>query len=123
MYMSIHKQLKKHRQLRNILIISYGLMGILSFITNSMDFFYVSILCINAYTFILVIRDKNLAQRKQAYRIPEKSFFFLALIGGSLGLYLSMAMFRHKTKHTSFTLGIPFIIFLQGLLFYFILLS
>lgn len=65
--------------------------------------------------------DKSAAIHNR-YRVPEKTLFILAILGGSVGLYISMFMFRHKTKHASFMLGIPAIIIIQIVLawFYFL---
>lgn len=56
--------------------------------------------------------DKKRAQ-KHAYRISEKTLWTLAIIGGGTGAYLGMMQFRHKTKHTSFRLGFPFLMMIQ----------
>jgi len=50
---------------------------------------------------------------KNRWRIKESTLLLFAILGGSIGSYLGMKNFRHKTKHSKFTLGIPFIIFLQ----------
>lgn len=49
-------------------------------------------------------------------RIPEKALFFTAALGGSVGAMVGMSLFRHKTKHWSFKLGMPAILTLQLLL-------
>lgn len=46
-------------------------------------------------------------------RIPEKKLFTFALFGGSLGCLFGMLVYRHKTKHLSFRLGLPVILLLQ----------
>ena len=56
--------------------------------------------------------DKQRA-RKHRWRIPEKTLFFIAALGGSVGSILGMQLFRHKTKHLSFCLGMPMILALQ----------
>lgn len=56
--------------------------------------------------------DKEKAKRK-AWRIPEKTFFLVSFLGGSLGSFLGMRVFRHKTKHWYFVIGIPTIFILQ----------
>ena len=56
--------------------------------------------------------DKRRA-RKNAFRIPEATLFAFSIIGGSLGMLIGMYTFRHKTKHWSFKLGIPIILFVQ----------
>lgn len=50
--------------------------------------------------------DKALAKRG-AWRVPEKTLFLLALLGGALGGIIGMYFFRHKTRHTSFKAGLP----------------
>ena len=62
-----------------------------------------------------------LAAQHQKRRVPEKVLFLLSALGGSVGMYLGMFTFRHKTKHWYFVIGIPAIILLQaGLLLYFL---
>ena len=56
--------------------------------------------------------DKQKAKRGK-WRIPEKTLFLLAIIGGSLGTTLGMNIFRHKTKHWYFKFGMPFILIVQ----------
>ncbi|MFD1735947.1 DUF1294 domain-containing protein [Bacillus salitolerans] len=50
---------------------------------------------------------------KQKWRISEKTLWTFAIIGGSLGILVGMSLFRHKTKHRSFQIGIPVLIMLQ----------
>ena len=47
------------------------------------------------------------------WRTPEKTLFLLAIIGGGIGAFLGMQVFRHKTKHTQFVIGIPVIMIAQ----------
>ncbi|MDI3522355.1 MAG: hypothetical protein PWP43_537 [Bacillota bacterium] len=56
--------------------------------------------------------DKRQA-RRGAWRIPERTLFTLAFTGAALGILAGMYLFRHKTRHLSFVLGIPAIIALQ----------
>ena len=70
------------------------------------------LLIINASGFLLMLIDKWKA-KKNLWRIPEKTLLGVALIGGSIGAYAGMQLFRHKTKHLKFTIGIPVIIALQ----------
>lgn len=70
---------------------------------------------INIVTFIIYALDKNRA-RKDKYRIPEKHLVLLGVLGGSGGALMSMSVFRHKTQHKKFYLGIPLIILLQVVL-------
>lgn len=67
---------------------------------------------INLVGLVIMKVDKEKAKRK-AWRIPEKTLFTIALLSGSLGIALGMKLFRHKTKHKSFVIGIPVIMILQ----------
>lgn len=50
------------------------------------------------------------------WRIPENTLFLIAIIGGSIGSILGMQLFRHKTKHPRFVIGMPIILILQVLI-------
>lgn len=76
----------------------------------------VYMLTVNLSGFILMGLDKKKAEEHR-WRISEKTLFLTASIGGSIGVLLGMSIFRHKTKHRKFTLGIPFILSGQILLF------
>lgn len=67
---------------------------------------------INAITFAVYGADKRRA-RKDRWRVPERTLFLLAVLGGSLGALLGMHVFHHKTKHWYFRLFIPLILLLQ----------
>ena len=56
--------------------------------------------------------DKRRAKRR-AWRVPERTLFWLAALGGGLGGVLGMLAFRHKTKHASFCIGMPFLMLLN----------
>ena len=73
------------------------------------------LLIVNAIGFLLMLIDKRKAIRHR-WRIPEKTLFLTAALGGSLGSILGMQLFRHKTMHWSFQLGMPAILAVQGLL-------
>ena len=51
--------------------------------------------------------------RHDNWRVPEKTLFLSAILGGSVGALAGMYLFRHKTKHLSFTIGMPVILALQ----------
>lgn len=82
-------------------------------LTTTLSFVY--LLLINILGFLLMGLDKWKA-RHHKWRIPEKTLFAAALLGGSLGSILGMQIFRHKTKHTAFIAGMPCILILQILL-------
>ena len=70
------------------------------------------LLIINALGFLLMLIDKYKA-RKNLWRIPEKTLLAVAFMGGSIGSYAGMQIFRHKTKHPQFYIGIPVIMAVQ----------
>ncbi len=75
---------------------------------------------INLLGFALMGMDKSKARRGKR-RIPEKSLFAAALLGGAFGAWLGLAAFRHKTRHFRFKFGLPVIFLLQAaLLLYFL---
>ena len=79
----------------------------------------VYLLIINLIGFALMGIDKRKAIHHK-YRISEKTLFLASLLGGSIGSILGMQTFRHKTKHWYFVIGMPAILILQILLFFFL---
>ncbi|MFZ3590742.1 DUF1294 domain-containing protein [Bacillus sp. DJP31] len=73
------------------------------------------ILITNVVAFFAMYLDKQKAIKNQ-WRTPEKTLWTLAIIGGSMGMWLGMKSFRHKTKHTSFCVGTPVLIAAQFIL-------
>ena len=70
---------------------------------------------VNIVAFMLMFVDKEKAKRHK-WRIPEKTLFMSAILGGSVGAILGMQIFRHKTKHWYFVWGMPMILVLQVVL-------
>lgn len=70
------------------------------------------LLLINAVGFLLMLTDKRKAVKKE-WRIPERTLIGIAVIGGSIGVLFGMYLFRHKTKHLKFSLGVPSILAIQ----------
>ena len=62
--------------------------------------------------YILMGVDKWKAKRER-WRVPEKTFFLVAILGGSLGAILGMYAFHHKTRHWYFKWGLPAILLAQ----------
>lgn len=77
-----------------------------------MKLLLVFLLLINAVSLLLMHLDKRHAQ-KQLVRIPERVLLSCALFGGSQGILLGMALFRHKTRTPRFSVGVPLILLLQ----------
>ncbi|MFC3749483.1 DUF1294 domain-containing protein [Paenibacillus sp. GCM10012306] len=71
---------------------------------------------INIIGYVVMSEDKNKA-RKRRDRVPEKTLFLLAAMGGALGVLIAMYRKRHKTRHMSFRIGIPLLLLLNALLY------
>ncbi len=78
---------------------------------------YVYLAAVNLLDFVLMGADKSKAKRG-AYRIPEATLLLFAILGGSVGGILGMLLFRHKTRHAAFALGLPLILLVQLALAY-----
>ena len=70
---------------------------------------------INAVGLMIMLIDKKKASRG-AWRIPERTLIGIALLGGSIGMTTGMYLFRHKTKHPKFSVGLPVILILHAAL-------
>lgn len=77
-----------------------------------MQYLLIYLLILNAAGFLLMLIDKKKAQLGR-WRIQESTLMTVAVLGGSIGSLMGMKLFRHKTKHMKFTLGIPVILALQ----------
>ena len=80
-----------------------------------MKYVLLYLLIINAVGFLLMLVDKYKAKKK-LWRIPEATLMGVAAMGGSIGSLIGMYTVRHKTKHLKFTIGIPLILAVQGVL-------
>ena len=78
------------------------------------------LLAINLFTFISYGVDKYKA-KKSKWRIPEKTLLLLAVVGGSIGAWLGIRFFHHKTLHKKFKYGVPAIIIAQTALVIYLL--
>lgn len=74
---------------------------------------YVYLIAVNLVGFAAMGIDKYKAVRHR-WRIPEKGLFLIALVGGSAGSWAGMYLFRHKTRHWSFVIGMPLILAAQA---------
>ena len=67
---------------------------------------------INIVSFFLYGIDKYKA-KKNKWRISEATLLMIAVIGGSIGAWVGMRLWHHKTMHKKFKYGIPIIFILQ----------
>lgn len=74
---------------------------------------------VNFIAYSLFHIDKN-AAKKKSFRISEKNLLLLCLFGGTIGAWLGMNHFRHKTQKTSFRWKFFLIVFIQILVVYFL---
>lgn len=80
---------------------------------GKMKLLWIYLLVMNVFGLLLMGMDKQRAKKK-LWRIPEKHLFLCSLLGGSIGTWVGMYLFRHKTKHWYFVVGMPLICVLQA---------
>lgn len=80
--------------------------------TEILKIVIIYLVVVNIAGFLMMGIDK-LKAKKNAWRVPEKTLFAVSIIGGSIGTWAGMYVFRHKTKHWYFVIGMPMILVLQ----------
>ena len=70
------------------------------------------LILINLIAVIMTIYDK-LCAVKRRWRVKESTLLLLSALGGSISMYITMLLIRHKTRHIKFMLGIPLILIVQ----------
>ena len=73
------------------------------------------LILINLIAVIVTIYDK-LCAVKRRWRVKESTLLLLSALGGSICMYITMLLIRHKTRHIKFMLGIPLILIFQLLI-------
>jgi uncharacterized membrane protein YsdA (DUF1294 family) len=82
-------------------------------IINIIALAYVAI--ISLISVIVCIYDKGISKKNRVeLRIPEATLLLLSALGGSVAMFVTMLLVRHKTKHVKFMLGIPLIMIAQA---------
>jgi len=77
------------------------------------------VLVVSLISIIITVFDKKIAGKGKR-RIPEATLLIWSALGGSIAMYLTMQIIRHKTQHKKFMIGIPLIIILQVVVIYLI---
>lgn len=73
------------------------------------------ILIVNILASAVTVIDKN-AAKKHRRRVRERDLMLISAVGGSVGMFITMKVIHHKTKHPKFMIGIPVMIVLQLIL-------
>ena len=89
-----------------------------------LSIFLAYIAIISLISIIVCVYDKKVSRKNRVeLRTPEKTLLLLSALGGSVAMFVTMLIIRHKTKHVKFMLGIPLIMIAQAgiayLLFHF----
>jgi len=87
-----------------------------------MTYIIIALVAINLIAFLIMLVDKIKSVNSNTQRISEGMMFFLAAAFGSLGVYLGMFIFRHKTQKWYFLIGIPLLIVQNAAIAYLIYL-
>ena len=82
---------------------------------DGMKLFAIYLAVMNVLGVAVMWSDKRRA-RLHRWRIPEKVLFGVSLLGGSAGTWAGLYLFRHKTKHWYFVVGMPLILVCQAAL-------
>lgn len=82
---------------------------------DGMKLFAIYLVVMNVLGVAVMWSDKRRA-RLHRWRIPEKVLFGVSLLGGRAGTWAGMYLFRHKTKHWYFVIGMPLILVCQAAL-------
>lgn len=70
------------------------------------------VVSVNLLGLFLMWEDKRRA-RKSLWRIPERTLFLCSILGGGMGTWVGMYLFRHKTRRWYFVCGMPLILLLE----------
>lgn len=81
-----------------------------------MKYLFLYLVLLNMIGILIMYVDKTKAKKK-AWRIPEKTLFLVSVLGGSIGIWMGMYIFHHKTKHLRFVIGVPMIILIQIMIY------
>jgi uncharacterized membrane protein YsdA (DUF1294 family) len=90
----------------------------IDFLLRHADFLLGYLLALSLVAGIATIYDKGAAKADKR-RIPENTLLLIALLGGSVAMYIVMRMIHHKTNKEKFMKGLLLIVALQALLFFF----
>lgn len=84
----------------------------------SNQFLFIYLFIINIIALLAFRVDKKLSKTHHR-RISEQTLLTMAVLGGSLGALFGMLLYRHKTKKPKFQIGVPVILLVQSILYYY----
>lgn len=73
------------------------------------------LIAVNLIAFGMTVLDKASAKRG-GRRVPERTLLWIAVLGGTPGMLLTMCVIRHKTRHPKFMVGLPLLLVAQAVL-------
>ena len=79
------------------------------------------LIAISLVSVVVCIYDKFAAKHIQKHRTREATLLILSALGGSVAMFVTMLLIRHKTKHVKFMLGIPVIMIAQAAAIWFVM--
>ena len=85
--------------------------------TLSVNWAVAWLVAVGIIAFLITMWDKNRARRRE-WRVPESSLWLVAVLGGSLVMFVTMLTVRHKTRHPQFMIGLPLLAAAQAALIY-----
>lgn len=84
-----------------------------------MNILFIYLIAISVFAIIITVYDKLCAIGRR-WRVKENTLLLISALGGSVAMYITMQIIRHKTRHIKFMLGIPVIIIIQLLIIFLI---
>lgn len=80
------------------------------------EFFLIYLAAISLISILVCCYDKFSAKHNPKHRTREATLLLLSALGGSVAMFATMLLIRHKTKHAKFMIGIPAIMVVQAAL-------
>ena len=87
---------------------------------NTITLIVLAYLLVMTIVGLVIMKVDKVKAQKQAWRVKEATLFLVSAIGGSLGTWAGMYIFRHKTKHWYFVVGMPLIFIIHAALLVFL---
>ena len=87
---------------------------------NTLHLLFIAYLAVVSLIAIVMTAHDKRAARKRRRRVAENSLLLTAVLGGSIAMFVTMLLIRHKTKHAKFMVGLPVIIAIQAVIAWFV---